>query len=227
MNQQNFDYSDIENKHFVVNCDTYPFDIFCFFGPSTEKFNKTLGKYLKAGIIDKDEHDHIINYDLTNTTEGSFVMSPTSFCVLYCKNLPDSIENLAILNHEIYHIVTEILTKVGIVLTRESTEAFAYLTQYLSEEIYANIGLVPAIMELIDEELIIDEDEENIKNELSIYKYFLLKKEELTVAQQKQQEFIKGFLFGKGIFIVEKDGNVSFNEKHQNYKEYYNNLKEL
>lgn len=44
-----------------------------------------------------------------------------------------------ILSHEIFHCAFAILTKVGINLNRETEESYAYLIQFITQEIYKNI----------------------------------------------------------------------------------------
>lgn len=154
-NLQQYMYSEKYDKHFIVPCEIYPFDIFCFFGENEELLNGTLKKYLDIDAITQQEYDKIISYDLINSNEGCFIMNKeTNLSILYIKKVPDDIQSLAVLNHEIFHATTEILEKVGIFYSHETSEAFAYFLQYLTEYIYSGIQLsittVSEIEELTD-----------------------------------------------------------------------------
>lgn len=53
--------------------------------------------------------------------------------------MPKSVTDYGTLAHEIFHAVTFILTRIGMSLTNESDEAYAYLIGYLTKEIYKHI----------------------------------------------------------------------------------------
>lgn len=152
-NLNQYMYSEKHDKHFIVPCEIYPFDIFCFFGENKELLNESLKNYVKAEVITQEECDKLISYDFTNTVEGCFIMNKeTNLSILYIKKVPDDIQSLSVLNHEIFHATTEILEKVGIFYSHETSEAFAYFLQYLTEYIYSGIQLsiTTIIEELID-----------------------------------------------------------------------------
>ena len=137
VNAAKYMYDNGEDKHFVVSAEIYPYDIFCFFGSKTEAY-KTLNIYESLGIISSAEN--------IKDSENFFAMSPDGFSLLYVENVPNSINTLAILNHEIWHIADEILRSVGIKSSRETCEVYAYFIQFLSERIYEKLGLVVAMI---------------------------------------------------------------------------------
>jgi len=53
---------------------------------------------------------------------------------LIFKDFKNSVEWLAILSHEIYHLTHAVMREVGMILSEDSEEAFAYYGQYLMEQ---------------------------------------------------------------------------------------------
>jgi hypothetical protein len=108
-------YSEKYDKHFIVPCEIYPFDIFCFFGENEELLNGTLKKYLDIETITQQEYDKLISYDLINSNESCFIMNKeTNLSILYIKKVPNDIQSLAFWDHEICHATSENLEKVGL-----------------------------------------------------------------------------------------------------------------
>jgi len=118
---------------FVVNCQIYPFDILVYFGTDFKPLFKELKKYIN-------------NTDLSELKQmrfkaGKTVMFSTGQTLLWLKNKPKSISDLATLQHEIFHCANFILNRVGIQLDDNSDEAYAYLIEYLTKQIYKEIGI--------------------------------------------------------------------------------------
>lgn len=143
INPADFMYDIGNDKHFVISAEIYPFDIFCFFG-NKETVYRTLESYCVHDIISQDEKNQTIKF--MKSTDNFFAMSPDGFSFLYVEEVPNSIHNLSVLNHEIYHVADEILRRVGIKSSHESCEAYAYFIQYLSVNIYEKLGLVVAMI---------------------------------------------------------------------------------
>ncbi len=223
VNAAKYMYDNGEDKHFVVSAEIYPFDIFCFFGSKAEAY-KTLNIYESLGIISSAENKQ--SYEFIKDSENFFAMSPDGFSLLYVENVPNSINNLAILNHEIWHIADEILRSVGIKSSRETCEVYAYFIQFLSERIYEKLGLCVAIMqesndESFDESLDISYDEaetEEIKFQLTILK-FQITKPNKTVEEHFKLKYAQGFLIGAKILEVAEDNSITF--KKLNWEQFY------
>ena len=98
------------------------------FGQSDDELKKALSKY-------KIEWDD--NFKMEG--QGRFVMTPDNGSLLRLWNYPESCEEYGTLAHEIFHAVDFILRRVGITLSDDSHEAYAYLIGYLTKEIYKRI----------------------------------------------------------------------------------------
>jgi hypothetical protein len=56
--------------------------------------------------------------------------------ILWIPNPPRSVEELAVLNHEIFHVVTSLLEWAGVPLCEQTEEVYAYTLQYYTRVIY-------------------------------------------------------------------------------------------
>lgn len=125
------------NKHFEVDVEIYPITILVYFG-EVDFMLKDMKSRLDRKLITKGEYKQIKNFDYN---AGCFIMSPLNLSVLYIDRLPTNNVTLSILNHEIFHAVVTILTRCGIKLSKDSEESYAYLTDYISRNIYNKLGL--------------------------------------------------------------------------------------
>ncbi len=115
---------------FVVNLQVYPFDILVWFG-STDSMGKWLKKYLA-----KEDVEALLSHEFR---KGKCAMLPTGQTVLWLPRVPQDAGDMATLSHEIFHAVCFILDKIGMRLDDSSEEAYAYLIQYVSKQIYQKI----------------------------------------------------------------------------------------
>jgi hypothetical protein len=117
-------------KLFYVDCKVYPYHILVYFGkdktPMLNKLKKTKGmdldwvKYLEEG----------------EWSYGDFCSSKDGVTALTMKCVPVSITDYGVLSHEVFHAVAYIMNRVGMTLSRDSEEAYAYLTEHIHKEIY-------------------------------------------------------------------------------------------
>ncbi len=71
---------------------------------------------------------------------GKAAIFDTNHMVLRMRCLPKTNEDYAHLQHEIFHIVAYLMDRIGLKLSvRKSDEAYAYLIQYLTHEIYKKL----------------------------------------------------------------------------------------
>jgi len=112
----------------------YPFTVYVCVGRDVEFFKKKLRKKMDE-IGMKNFED--INLD---TDDGQADFSYDN-AIIWCKQFPNNPKALATLNHEIFHIVHRALETVGMPLDNSSREAYAYLTGYISEQIYKQLNL--------------------------------------------------------------------------------------
>ena len=116
---------------FVVDCGTYPFDILVFFGENVEDlFNDIKGKLSKSDFkgLKKSEFK-----------AGKAIILDTNQTVLWLREKPTTPTDFGLLSHEIYHCTGFILRSIGIQYSEETEEAYAYLIQYLTEQIYKKL----------------------------------------------------------------------------------------
>ena len=117
---------------FIVGCGIFPFEIMVCFGDKSKMF-KSLEKYIsKCDLID---------FKKRTFKKGCYSMFNGGQSLIWIYRKPLDIQDLSLLNHEIFHAVTYILERVGITLSESSEETYAYLTQYLTEKIYNELNI--------------------------------------------------------------------------------------
>lgn len=106
----------LNNKTFneIIPLHPFPFVIMVHFDDK-RKLEKILGK-----------HGLGVSIARTCMLEGNQV-------VLYLKEIPKDIKGYSILAHEIFHCVDLILRKIGITLSDDSDEIYAYCIQYITK----------------------------------------------------------------------------------------------
>lgn len=77
---------------------------------------------------------------LCDSCFGRCVKFQNGLVVLRLRDFPESSTDFGRLQHEIFHAVYFVLHDIDVTLSVESNEVFAYLTQYLTEEIYEKIA---------------------------------------------------------------------------------------
>lgn len=121
-----------KDKWFVVREDLFKTDVLVYVG-STEGFKKRLGHY-----VSKDLANDAVS-DIRETTQGTcFAMDDYGIFSIWLKEPPDTIEDIAILNHEAFHMAVMILKRVGISPSEESEEVYAYLIEFLTKSILSH-----------------------------------------------------------------------------------------
>ncbi|HMT01783.1 MAG TPA: hypothetical protein PKD00_00495 [Burkholderiales bacterium] len=115
----------------IIDCVIYPFSIIVFYGNDKSLLSKKLKKYLF-----KEDIEYLKTIEFHR---GKSIMFTSGQTLLWLKEEPNNPETLAILNHEIFHCVCFIMEKVGIKFSDDSDEAFAYLIEYVSKQIYKKL----------------------------------------------------------------------------------------
>lgn len=119
----------VKNKPYIISIDIYKHDILVFFGDKSVLI-KCLRRYLEDRQIEK--------FDRYITTEkGCSCMFDTGQLILYMPNVPKKLDDFTTLNHEIFHCTTLILKRIGVSLSPESEEAYAYLYEYITQRIFS------------------------------------------------------------------------------------------
>jgi len=118
---------------FIVDCQVYPFQIIVYFGQDRKPLYKELSKYIPKSSID--------TLKTFEFKKGKSIMFPTGQTLLWLDEKPNSVNGLATLNHEIFHCVCFILERVGIIYSNSSDEAYAYLIEFLTKQIYNELNI--------------------------------------------------------------------------------------
>ena len=121
---------------FIIDCQVYPYEIWCFFGTKetmfkkleTVKNKKDLKRFKK--LVGK--HDSGGGFYFNNRNKTS---------IIHLFKRPENIYELSILNHEILHGVLKILKTIGMEHCWESEEAYTYLFDYLCSKIYEKLDI--------------------------------------------------------------------------------------
>ncbi len=125
--------------NFIIPLVVYPFDVMISVGQSDVQLGHSMDKY-GLGEVLKDCDIELVRYT-SDQNEGRAVIFPTNQSLLRIRKLPETAHEYATLAHEIFHIVTFILDRIGMkFVLLESDEAYAYLVGYLTEEIYKRIN---------------------------------------------------------------------------------------
>jgi hypothetical protein len=117
-------------KNFTIPYVIYPFDIMFSFGES----DKALFKKLKSLGIGEPSLCEISGITLARTVV--FKEGPS---IIRMQQAPKTPFQLGVLQHEIFHAVYFLFTRIGIKLCDKSDEAFAYTIQYLTEQVYKRL----------------------------------------------------------------------------------------
>jgi hypothetical protein len=115
-------------KPFELKINIYHTDLVVALGSELNDVYKVL-----KGKISKADFKELKTYEFH---EGKSIMFGSGACLLYTKEEPTNKNYKGILAHEIFHITEFIMSRIGIILTNETSEAYAYLIGHLTTEIY-------------------------------------------------------------------------------------------
>lgn len=110
-------------KYKIIPYVIYPFNVIVSF----QKFSE-LEKTLKE-ILHEDVWDEIKIFD-NDFSARTVMFSSGQTCICFRKFYH------GIVAHEVFHAVDFLMDKIGMSLVPESNEAYAYLIEYLTNEIY-------------------------------------------------------------------------------------------
>lgn len=119
---------------FTLDLRVYPFDLRFSFGESDEE----LLKWLKKTKVKKEDHE-ICKYE-NDSCRARCVMFENGASLIRMRSIPDDSDEYATLQHEITHYVMFLLfNKLNTPHNMETTEMYAYLTAYITKEVYNKI----------------------------------------------------------------------------------------
>lgn len=124
------------NINFIIPLVVYPFDVMISIGQDNEQ----LGKVLDTMSNLTEEDIRACGYP-SEYVKGRAVMFSTNASIIRLRNLPKTPIDFGTLAHEVFHIVTFVMDRVGMKLKLNvSDEAYSYLVGYITEQIYENIN---------------------------------------------------------------------------------------
>jgi hypothetical protein len=124
-----------KSLNFIVPLVIYPFDVMVSLGEKDEDVIKRL----KKTNVQESEF-HLIEMD-GKPGQGRAVIFDCGASIIRLWNYPTYAEDYGSLAHEIFHIVSFVMYKIGQPLeVRVSDESYAYLIGYLTKEIYKKIN---------------------------------------------------------------------------------------
>jgi len=116
----------------IISMEVYPFEVMLSVNQDEEQLRAELDKYTTL----KESDIQACAYP-SDFVQGRAVMFSNNASIIRLRKLPTTSKDYGILAHEIFHIVTFVLERVGLSLDiNTSDEAYAYLTGYLTEKIY-------------------------------------------------------------------------------------------
>lgn len=115
----------------IISVEVYCRDILFHFG-DVRSLERTLRKYHT-----QEQTEAIIELaDIANNTMGKCVYDQqNNVFVVWLPSLPQSVADMQFLSHEIFHAVCAIMIGIGVPLSDDSEEAYAYLTGYITRKV--------------------------------------------------------------------------------------------
>lgn len=120
---------------FLIDCGTYPFDILVALGVPPEKLP---AKIRRLKLLKEVDQDFIDSYDFSES-KGTSIQFTTGAMLIYCEQLPVTPHWKGLLAHEILHSTFQLMRHIGIVHGHKSEEAYTYLNQYITTQIYLRL----------------------------------------------------------------------------------------
>lgn len=100
--------------------------------------SKYVGNFIKkkTGTVPAD----VAELDLPSATGRTYWRDGSSSeFFIYLKHWPEKVWHYGTLHHELFHVVDRCLRGKGIILSDDSDEAYAYLTEALTRDIYMKL----------------------------------------------------------------------------------------
>lgn len=118
--------------NFIIPLIVYPFDVMVSISESDESL---FAKLKKKGVDITDTNLHVYS----DTQRGRTIMFKGNQTLIRMYELRNTPEWYGHLSHEIFHAVEFIMERIGMKLTVDSDEAYAYLIDYITKEIYKQL----------------------------------------------------------------------------------------
>ncbi len=122
--------------NFIIPFHIYPFDVMFSIGESDLLLRNTLLTYCNIERID----ELMDSIELKSSFGLSVRLWSGSAFLIRLKINKNTSKFRATVNHEIFHVVHSLLSGIGMKLTDDSEEAYAYLIGYVTEQFYLQIS---------------------------------------------------------------------------------------
>lgn len=120
------------SKHVTIPIPIYEMNLILSIGETDDQLWDNLKK---LGMTKKAFSDCLY----PNSTNGRAIFFQPCTCFIRLRNSKLTPHYHGLIAHEIFHIATFIMNEVGMTLSGDSDEAYAYLISYLTEQIYKNL----------------------------------------------------------------------------------------
>lgn len=122
-------YKKQKSDNFIINLTLFPYDVMVSLGQTDDEFKDSLN------IFDGLEWDD----EMKTSGPAKYFMLSGNQSVIRLRDYPTTNTCYGYIQHEIFHCVMAILAKMGVTCTDSSEEVYAYMTEYLTEQIYDRI----------------------------------------------------------------------------------------
>ena len=123
-------------KRFTISVPIYLIDVIVSFGETDAEVKEYL---TSIGLTKKEVKPSM----LKDKSDGIALMYSNNNLLLRLKKLPETYYYLGVLHHEIFHVVTLIMNKLSMKFELyKSDEAYAYLLEYITVEVYKEINFL-------------------------------------------------------------------------------------
>lgn len=126
---------------FIIEADPYKQDILVVCNGQFEdayKFFKKKKINSLVNFIEENKKDYLVN-DIVEKGKGRLYTELPSGYVMIINHCNDWIETVDVIVHESLHATHYILQRAGLVLSKESEEAFTYLNSQITSDILKKI----------------------------------------------------------------------------------------
>jgi hypothetical protein len=120
-----------QGHSFIISYEVYPFDVLVSLNQTDDEVEKLLKKKLPD-----DQHDEIAIVFKNNSNARTVMFSGGQTFIRFNEH-----PGYGLIAHEVFHAVNYLFDRIGITLSDDSGEAWAYLIQYLMYNITNNIPL--------------------------------------------------------------------------------------
>jgi hypothetical protein len=125
------------SKNFIIPLIPFPFDVMVSLNQQNEELDNELKKYSRS-IEDDDILKELGIREKYGGRTVKFIGGETILRLNFVPRLNNPFE-MALLQHEIFHVIEFLLVDIGITLNNNTSEIYAYMLQNLTSEVYKHL----------------------------------------------------------------------------------------